>query len=202
MQKLLVATTSKGKLGEIKDILGDLPLKLLMLREVKLPKDFFVLETGSTFAENACLKAQSYGKASGLLTLADDSGLCVDALGGKPGLFTSRYAPGSDQDRWQKLLKELGDLPLSRRTAQFVATVALYDPGSQKTVVKEGRCFGHIAFGPKGKHGFGYDPVFMVDKLGKHFAQLTRKEKNQVSHRAVAVKKIKPILAKLLKHET
>ncbi|OGD62501.1 non-canonical purine NTP pyrophosphatase, RdgB/HAM1 family [Candidatus Beckwithbacteria bacterium RBG_13_42_9] len=194
MQKLLVATTSKGKLGEIKDILGDLSLKMLMPDEINLPADFKIEETGQTFAENACLKAKLYGEQSQLLTLADDSGLCVKALGGRPGLFTSRYVQGIDEDRWRKLLKELGGLPLVKRTAYFIAAVAIYDPQTKRLIFKEGRCRGRIAFKPKGTNGFGYDPIFIVDKLKKHFAQLNEKEKNQVSHRAVAIKKIKPWL--------
>jgi XTP/dITP diphosphohydrolase len=197
-KKVLVATTSSGKLGEIQDILGGLPIKLVMLSQIKLPRDFAVVEDGKTFGANARIKAVGYGKESGLLTLADDSGLCVDALGGKPGIRTARYAPGSDEARWQKLLGELADVPKPKRTAQFVSAVALYDPRTRKTMVREGKCFGKIAFGPKGSHGFGYDPVFIVDKLDKHFAQLTRPEKNQVSHRALAVKKIKPVLEQVL----
>lgn len=195
--KLLVATTSVGKLAEIKDILGDLPLEILMLNEVSLPDNFKVKEAGRTFAENASLKAKAYGEATDLVTLADDSGLCVEALGGKPGIYTARYTQGSDQDRWRKLLAKLGNLPLGRRTAKFVCMMALYNPLTKKMVVKEGICQGKIAFGPKGEHGFGYDPVFVVDKLNRHFAQLTREEKNQISHRARALKKIKPFLQKL-----
>ena len=198
MQKLLVATTSSGKLGEIQEILEDLSVELVMLSQVKLPKDFEVIENKATFSENAALKARAYGKAADLLTLADDSGLCVDALGGKPGLHTARYAQGTDKDRWKKLLKELADLSLTERRAQFVSAVAVYDPKTKKTYLRKGICSGKIAFGPKGKHGFGYDPIFIVNRLGKHFAELTRTEKNQVSHRARSIKKIKPILKKLL----
>ena len=201
MQKLLVATTSSGKLGEIQEILGDLPIELIILSRVKLPKDFEVIENGATFSENAAIKAQAYGKAADLLTLADDSGLCVDALGGKPGLHTARYAQGIDEDRWKKLLKELGDPPAGGRKARFVSAVAVYDPKTKKTFLRKGICSGKIAFGPKGKHGFGYDPVFIVNRLDKHFAELTRTEKNQVSHRARAVKKIRPLLKKILKDE-
>lgn len=197
-KKVLVATTSSGKLGEIQDILGDLPLQLLMLSQIRGPKAFAVTEDGQTFAQNARVKARAYGKVSGLVTLADDSGLCVDVLGGRPGIKTARYGVGSDEDRWRKLLKELKDVPLKKRTAQFVSAVALFNPQTKKTVVKTGVCPGRIAFKPKGNFGFGYDPVFIVDALGKHFAQLTRKEKNRVSHRARAVRKIKPELNRML----
>jgi len=201
MQKLLVATTSSGKLGEIQEILGDLPIELVMLSQVKLPKGFEVIENKATFSENAALKARAYGKATDLLTLADDSGLCVDALGGKPGLHSARYTQGTDKDRWKKLLKELADLPLSERRAQFVSAVAVYDPKTKKTYLRKGICSGKIAFGPKGKHGFGYDSIFIVNRLGKHFAELTRTEKNQVSHRARSIKKIRPLLTKIIKEE-
>jgi len=198
VNKLLVATTSEGKLGEIQDILGDLPIKLVMLSKIKLPQNFAVIEDGKTFADNAKIKARVYGKQSGLLTLAEDSGLCVDVLNGRPGIKTARFASGSDEDRWQKLLQELEGIPLPRRTARFVSAVALYDPKKEKTAVREGVCSGKIALGPKGSQGFGYDPVFIVNKLGKHFAQLTRNEKNQVSHRAQAFKKIRPELEKII----
>lgn len=191
MKKLLVATTSEGKLGEIKDILGPLPVELVMLSEVELPQDFKVVEDGETFTENAQKKARAYGEATGLATLADDSGLCVDALAGQPGVKTARYTAGTDEDRWRKLLNELETVPKDKRTAQFVAVVALYNPKTKKMVAEKGVCRGKIAFSPKGNHGFGYDPVFIVEELGKHFAELTRQEKNQVSHRARAVKKIK-----------
>lgn len=198
MKKILLATTSLGKLKEINDILGDLPIKLVILSQVKLPKDFKVAETGLSFRENAALKARAYGKAARLFTLADDSGLCVEALEGRPGIHTARYEKGTDEDRWKKLLRELVNVPLEKRRAQFVSALALYNPKTRKMVVKEGVCQGKIAFKPQGKYGFGYDPVFIVDKLGKHFAQLKRSEKNQVSHRARAAKKIKKELEKIL----
>ena len=200
MRKLLVATRRKGKFEEIQELLGNLPIKLLTLDEVrKIPPDFDVKETGKTLKENAILKAKTFGKMAGLLTLTDDSGLFVEALPGKLGVKSKRYKKGTDKDRHRELLKELKGLSLMDRKAKFVCTVALYSPENDKLITRYGECKGYIAQKPKGKHGFGYDPVFVVDSLGKHFAELTRGEKNEVSHRAVAVRKIKKLVARNLK---
>ena len=200
MQKLLIATTSQGKLAEIRNILNDVSSNFLLLSKLNL-SNLKVKETGQTFKENAILKAKTYGQASNLLTLADDSGLCVDALKGGPGVYSSRYIKGSDKNRWRKLLKELDGLPLVKRKARFISVVALYLPKTKEVIVKKGICQGRIGFAPKGENGFGYDPVFVVDKLKRHFAELSLQEKNQVSHRAQAMKKIKPILQRIIKNE-
>lgn len=194
MRKLLLATSSSGKLSEIYEIIGDLPLELMMLSQVKLPDNFKVVENGKTFAENAVIKAKAYGKASSLLTLADDSGLCVEALSGRPGIYTARYTKGSDEKRYRKLLGEMKNLPSEKRDAFFVCAAALYNPATQETIVKTGVCKGKIAFNPKGSYGFGYDPVFIVDKLNKHFAELANREKNKISHRAQAMEKLRKYL--------
>lgn len=200
MKKLLIATRSKGKLGEIQDILGDLPVKLLLLDDIKkIPRDFDVEETGKSLKENAILKAKTFGKMSGILTLADDSGLFVDALPDKLGILTKRYAKGSDKNRYEELLRELKGLPVEKRKAKFACVVCLYSPQSDKLIIRQGECLGFIAEKPKGKHGFGFDPVFIVEKLGKHFAELTRTKKNQVSHRARAVGKIRGEITQHLK---
>ena len=190
-----------GKLEEIRDILGDLPFKLLILDDIKnIPKEFDVLETGKTLEENAILKAKTFGKMAGLLTLADDTGLFVEALPNKLGVYSKRYLKGSDKDRYEKLLEELKGLSKEKRKAKFISVTALYDPKNDKLITRKGQCLGYIAQKPKGKHGFGYDPVFVVKKLNKHFAELTRKEKNQISHRAMAVGRIKKDFLKIICH--
>jgi non-canonical purine NTP pyrophosphatase (RdgB/HAM1 family) len=193
MKKLLIATRRKGKLAEIKEILKDLNFKLLTLEEISFPP-IEPKEDGSTFSENAEIKARFYGKKTGLLTLADDSGLRVKALPHKLGLKTKRYAPGTDRDRYQQLLKEMENIPAKRRKAQFVAAVCLFNPKINQFKIEQGFCQGKIAQQAKGKRGFGYDPIFIVKSLNKHFAELSLEEKNNVSHRAKAIRKIKKYL--------
>jgi XTP/dITP diphosphohydrolase len=190
---LLVATNNQGKMREFKGVLKDLDLKLVSLADIGF-KSKEPEETGKTFIDNAVLKAKFYGKKTNLPTLADDSGLLVDALPDKLGLKTKRYAAGSDKDRYLKLLAELKNISKPQRTARFKAAIAFFHP--QKNILKTvvGVCQGRIAFESKGKHGFGYDPVFIVKDLDKHFAQLTLSEKNQVSHRAKALKKMKKLI--------
>jgi XTP/dITP diphosphohydrolase len=195
MRKLLIATQNKGKFDEFFGILKDLPFEFLTLDNFNQNiQNLKVEESGKTFAQNATIKAKAYGKKSGLLTLADDSGLCVEALGRRPGIASHRYLDGTDEDRYQKLLKEMKDVPAEKRLAKFVSVVALFDPVSGKVEIAEGECKGRIALTPKGTHGFGFDPVFIVDGLGKHFAELSLEEKNKVSHRAKALEKMKKIL--------
>lgn len=195
---LLIATRRKGKIKEIKEILKDLEFKLVTLEDINFPKTE-PKEDGKTFAENAAIKAKFYGKKTGLLTLADDTGLKVNALPHKLGLKTKRYVKGTDKDRWQKLLKEMEKIPEKKRKAKFVSAVALFDPKTKKLKVSEAVCLGRIAFKPKGRFGWGYDSVFIVDQLGKHFAQLTLEEKNRVSHRAKALRKVKKYLENEIK---
>jgi XTP/dITP diphosphohydrolase len=160
-------------------------------------------ETGDTFEENARIKALAYAQASGLLTLADDSGLEVDALGGGPGVWSARYAgpDASDVDRYQKLLAELADIPAGQRSARFRCVVALVQPdGTVHTA--GGSCEGEIGFVPRGAHGFGYDPVFIVQGYGGlTMAELSSDVKNQLSHRARAIVAALPALAQLLADE-
>jgi XTP/dITP diphosphohydrolase len=162
----------------------------LSLVDVGLDK-MDVEETGETFAANALLKAEAYCKASGLPTLADDSGLAVDALNGAPGVYSARYAPTAEE-RNTKLLKAIEGVPPEKRTARFVCVIALVLP-DQVTVTAEGRVEGRIGFAPRGEHGFGYDPVFMVDE-NRTMAELLPDEKNVISHRGRALFKLAPIL--------
>ena len=197
MIKLLVATNNPGKVREYEALLKGLPLTLTYPAQEGI--DIEVEETGSTFAENARLKATAYARASGLLTLADDSGLEVDALGGEPGTRSARYAGqgASDEDRYRLLLSKLEGVPWERRSARFRCVIALARPqGEVRTA--EGTCEGVIAFEPKGEHGFGYDPVFYMQEHGRTMAELEPEIKNRISHRARAAEGARRILQELL----
>lgn len=159
------------------------------------PEPVDVEETGTTFAANARLKAEWGAKRFGAPCLADDSGLCVDALDGRPGVYSARYAP-TNEERIAKLLGELAGVEASRRIAAFVCAIALVWPDGRAIEV-EGRCEGVITEGPRGAGGFGYDPVFLVPALGRTFAEITADEKNRMSHRAVAVSRLRAALAKV-----
>ncbi|MFA6005671.1 MAG: RdgB/HAM1 family non-canonical purine NTP pyrophosphatase [Patescibacteria group bacterium] len=197
MKKLLIATRSKGKFPEIVAGLAGIPFEFLNLNDIpELPQAYEVEESGSTFEGNALIKAMTLGRKTGILTLADDAGLCVDALGGRPGVWSARYAPGTDADRYNKLLEELKNVPEEKRTAKFITVIALYDPQTDKVRTCEGIYEGKIAFGPSGEHGFGYDPVFYNTTLKKTNAQMTLEEKNSVSHRGKALQKARVILEK------
>ena len=198
IRRLLVATQNQGKVAEFAEMLADLDIEWHSLADVGETRD--VEETGHTFYENAVLKAEAYAKATGMLTLADDSGLEVDALDGAPGLYTARYAgPGaSDAGRWKKLLQALRDTPEGQRGARFRCAVALVNPGQEQAETAEGTCEGWIAFAPAGIGGFGYDPVFYVPEYGCTLAELPREIKNQISHRARAVQAARPLLVALL----
>lgn len=198
-KKLLIGTRSKGKFPEIVDLLKTLPFEFLSLNDIpQIPKEYETKETEETFEGNAILKAKDYGKHSGLLCAAEDSGLEVDALGGRPGVLSARWAPGSDEDRYMRLLEELDGVPEAERTARFKAVVAIYDPKSNKVQTTSGVCTGKIALLPKGTNGFGYDPIFFVPQFGKTSAELTMEEKNSISHRAVAWKHALKLLDQML----
>jgi XTP/dITP diphosphohydrolase len=183
--RLLVATNNPGKIREYDDLLAGLQLDLCGLAEVGLDTD--VEETGQTFAENALLKALAYSRASRLLTLADDSGLEVMALGGAPGVYSARYAGkgASDADRYRKLLAALEGVPWEKRAARFRCVIALAWPDGRVETF-EGQCDGVIAFEPRGTNGFGFDPVFYMPEHGCTMAELPTEVKNRVSHRARA----------------
>ena len=197
MIKLLVATNNPGKVREYEALLKGLPMTLTYPAQEGI--DIEVEERGSTFAENARLKAAAYARASGLLTLADDSGLEVDALGGEPGTRSARYAGqgASDEDRYRLLLSKLEGVPWEQRTACFRCVIAVAMPqGEVRTAV--GTCEGVIAFEPKGEHGFGYDPVFYMPQHGQTMAELEPEIKNRISHRAQAAEGARRILQELL----
>jgi XTP/dITP diphosphohydrolase len=193
MIRLLVASNNPGKIREYRELLAGLRLELTWPRQEGL--DLEVEETGSTFAENARLKAAAYAVASGLWVLADDSGLEVDALNGAPGVYSARYGgPGkSDRDRYELVLRQLAEVPANQRAARFCCVIALASPGGQIWFA-EGVCEGVITFEPRGEGGFGYDPIFLLPALGRTMAELAPEEKNRLSHRARAVAALKPVL--------
>lgn len=196
--QLLIATHNRGKLIEYQAMFDDLPLELVTLDDVGIRND--VAETGATLAENARLKALTYAQQSGLLTLADDSGLEVDALGGEPGVRSKRYAGANktDAERNAFLLDKLRAVPPGKRTARFRCVIAIATPGGNLWEA-EGTCEGEIAFDSRGTNGFGYDPIFHVAERGMRMAELSTAEKNKISHRARAAEKAKEILKQIAK---
>ena len=184
--QLLAATNNKGKLREYKRMLEPLGFEILSLSDLSLQAD--PEETGSSFAENARIKAEYVCALSGLPALADDSGLCVDALDGAPGIYSARYSGGSDEDNNQKLLQELKDVPTEKRTARFVCAICCAWPDGSFTET-EGTCEGKIDFAPVGEEGFGYDPLFLSDEVGS-FGLASPEEKDAVSHRGEALRKL------------
>jgi XTP/dITP diphosphohydrolase len=193
--RLLIATTSAGKLREWQALLGDLPLELLSLADVGL--DFDVDETGSTFAANAILKAEAYGRASGLLTLAEDSGLCVAALGGGPGVLSARWE-GPDYAHKNALLIKLLEGKADRERACRYACVVVARHPSGTSWHARGEVRGQIAHEPAGSGGFGYDPVFYIPRLKRTLAQIAVDQKDRISHRGRAAGRIRPILRQLI----
>jgi XTP/dITP diphosphohydrolase len=203
-KKILVATTNPGKIAELTAML-DADVKWLSLADFDDIAE--VKENGTTFVENACKKAFGYAKATGLWTLADDSGLMIDVLEGAPGVKSARFAGEKiedadmeliDQRNVDKVLKLLNGVPKEERTAKFVCCLCLANPG-QVLIETEGMLEGFITKEPAGESGFGYDPIFFVPHLNKTVAQLTAKEKNAISHRGKAIRKLKPLLRQLLK---
>lgn len=197
-RRLLVASHNKGKVREYAEILGDLGLAWLTLDEAGVTDD--VAETEDTFRGNAVLKATAYARQTGLLTLADDSGLEVDALGGRPGVLSARYGgPGTTAvDRYRLLLAELAGVPPSRRAARFRCVTVLAGPDGALLGTADGVCEGVIALEPSGDGGFGYDPVFLLPQYGLTMAQLDAAEKNRISHRGRAAAAITPLLRRVL----
>lgn len=194
MRKLLISTGNKDKIIEIRDEYKDLEYEIVSPDQLGL--DLNVEETGSTLEENALLKARAGAEASNLLTLADDTGLEVDALDGRPGIYSARFAgeEATYQDNNQKLLELLRNYPEEERTACFVTIAALVDPATGREETVRGICRGRIISEFRGKNGFGYDPIFYLPEKGRTFAELTTEEKNRISHRANALKKMKKIL--------
>ena len=197
MKKFLIASNNQHKVVELNRILNPLGINAVTPKECGVDLGY-VEETGTTFAENAEIKAMSAYKKTSMPTVADDSGLMVDALDGRPGVYSARYAGenATDKDRYTKLLTEMKDVPDDKRTAHFVSSICcILD---EKTIIKvEGTVEGKIAYQPKGEDGFGYDPVF-ITKNGKTFAQLSSDEKDAISHRGNALRKLKEEIIKYI----
>lgn len=194
MPTVIVATGNPGKLKEMQVYLDTLSWRLQLK-----PEDLDIEETGTTFLENAHLKAAGVAKALGQWAIADDSGLAVDALGGAPGIYSARYAD-SDQARIERLLKELEGKELALkgdRTAQFICALALANPAGEIILETEGICSGEILLSPRGTGGFGYDPIFYVPALGKSFAEMSPAQKDANSHRGIAFSQLLPEMSKL-----
>lgn len=185
MRVLLLATTNRHKVEEFRAIFSDLPYRLLSLKDIGLDMD--VEETGTTFEANSRLKALAYAQATGMLALADDSGLEIDALGGAPGVYSARFLgpETSYEERFRYILEKLHGFPKERRSARFRCVITIGDAtGSHRSA--EGIIEGIIADEPRGEHGFGYDPIFLVPELGKTTAELPPEQKNRISHRGRA----------------
>ena len=187
-KELLVATNNRGKVGELSQLLSDFPLRLRLL--VEFPEVDEAEETGETFAENATLKALHYSAHTGLLTLSDDSGLVVDALGGAPGVRSARYAgrEATYAERMSKLIGELDATGDAERRARFVCVIAVADPTAGTLHTFDGTCEGRIAPAPRGTGGFGYDPLFIPDGYERTFGELPPEVKHTLSHRARALR--------------
>jgi len=198
---VLLATTNRGKIAELKSLLSDLPLELLPMSTV-LPNFPAIIEDGATFEDNALIKARTAGDAAMMVTIAEDAGLEVDALGGRPGVRSARFAKegATDAENNAELLASLAEVEDDQRTARFRCVIVLRDPWNeaQPEILADGRCAGMIARQTRGTGGFGYDPLFIVAGEGRTMAELSDEEKNTRSHRARAVKKLRPALEALI----
>ena len=194
MITMIAASSNAHKIKEIQSIMSKFGVKVVSRKEAGVP-EFEIEEDGETFEENSLKKAEAIMKATGKLTVADDSGLMVDYLGGAPGVYSARFAGEEcdDEKNNEKLLKHLEGLPAEDRKAKFVSVITLMFPDGN-TIVARGECPGRIIETPTGENGFGYDPLFVPDGLSKTFAQLSDKEKNSISHRARALEKLEEIL--------
>ncbi|HOQ09488.1 MAG TPA: XTP/dITP diphosphatase [Syntrophomonadaceae bacterium] len=192
-KQLLLATRNRHKKRELQELLADMEVEILTLEDVDpIPE---VVEDGETFEANAVKKARATAMAAGILSLADDSGLEVDALQGKPGVYSARFAGehATDEENNAKLLKLMESVPDEKRTARFVSVIAICDPQGHVETVR-GECKGTIARIPAGNGGFGYDPLFIPQGYEQTYAQLSAEEKNRISHRGVALAKAVPVL--------
>jgi len=200
--ELLLATSNRGKLAELRSLLTDLPVEITSLAHA-LPGRAQAVEDGATFRENALIKARAAASATMLVTLAEDAGLEVDALGGRPGVRSARFSGegATDAENNAALLKALEEVEDDQRAARFRCVMVLIDPwgeGAAREHVVEGTCEGVIARAPRGGGGFGYDPLFLVDGVGRTMAELSDEEKNRLSHRARAIAALRPALLDLL----
>lgn len=191
MLKVVLATANPHKVEEINAITRNFGVEFVMP-----PEGFDPEENGADFEENALIKAQEANRLTSMPALADDSGLCVDALEGGPGIYSARYAPTAGE-RIEKLLNVLKDVPFEKRGAKFVCAMVLLDKEGNVIFSDKGECYGKISFEPKGKNGFGYDPVFLVEGRNLTMAELSEDEKNKISHRAIALNKVLNFISNL-----
>jgi len=199
MEKIIAASSNKHKIKEIQSIMGKFGMEVISKNEAGIP-DFDVEEDGDTFEANSHKKAFEMMKLFGKTTIADDSGLMVDYLGGAPGVYSARFAgePCDDNKNNEKLLKLLAGVPEKERGAKFVSVITMIFPDGD-TLVARGECPGRIIEVPVGENGFGYDPIFVPDGFDKSYAQLTDEEKNTISHRAKALEKLEVLLRERVK---
>lgn len=199
MTQLVMASRNQGKLVELQRILATIAPSIDLVSVSQFPDIDDVAETGSTFEENALLKAETIAMKTGLPAIADDSGLCIDALEGKPGVFSARYAGthGDDQANREKVLREMLDVYEENRGAQFVSVVALALPDGRNEMCR-GEIRGDICYAPRGDGGFGYDPIFVPEGLSQTMAELSAEKKDEISHRGRALRAMAPIIAELL----
>lgn len=188
MKKIVLATSNPHKVEEINAINKDLGIEFILP-----PEGFDPVEDGKTFEANALLKAKEANKLTGMVSLADDSGLCVDALCGEPGIQSARYAE-TPKARIKKLLNALDGIPLEKRGAKFVCAMTLLDKDGEVLLSTRGECYGKIGFEPKGENGFGYDPIFIVEGGDLTMSELSEDDKNKISHRALALKNVTTFL--------
>ncbi|MGE8206057.1 XTP/dITP diphosphatase [Heyndrickxia sp. NPDC080065] len=195
--QVIIATKNSGKAKEFEKMFSEYNIKVKTLLD--FPEAIDVEETGSTFEENAILKAETISKQYNIMAIADDSGLVIDALDGRPGIFSARYAgeEKNDEANIEKVLKEMEHIPAEDRTARFYCALALAKP-DEKTITVSGTCEGNIINERKGNNGFGYDPIFFIKDKGLTMAELPSSEKNLISHRAKALQKLRVVLKDIL----
>lgn len=197
--KFIIATNNQKKLRELREILSAFNIYAVSLMDAGISSE--VEETGTTFEENARLKAEAAMKVLGIPAIADDSGLVVDALGGEPGIYSARFGGDrckNDQERYEYLLERIQDVSDGKRRARFVSTVACLFPNGRE-IITRGECKGIILRTPQGDGGFGYDPIFYLPSEGMSMAEITQERKNEISHRAIALSKLKKELSKIFK---
>ncbi|MGC9931876.1 XTP/dITP diphosphatase [Priestia aryabhattai] len=193
MREIIIATKNAGKVKDFETLFSPKGFKVKSLLDFPEMED--VEETGVTFSENATLKAEAISFALNKPVIADDSGLAIDALNGEPGVYSARYAGENKDDNAniEKVLQKLNDVPFEKRTARFHCALAIAVPG-KRTEIVEGTCEGHILEEKRGENGFGYDSIFFVEKWRCSMAELSKEQKNQISHRANALKKLAPLI--------
>lgn len=201
MKRIVLSSGNEHKIKELKDILKNLPVEVISKNDIGL-KEFDIIEDGKTLEENSMKKAKELRKLVDGIIIADDTGLFVDVLNGEPGVYSARYAGEncSDEDNNKLLLNKLRDIPMEERTAYFKTVISVVLENGE-TIIAEGICNGKIAFEPKGRNGFGYDPLFIVDGINQTFSEMMDEEKNKISHRANALLNLKEKLEEIISED-